>query len=55
MVVIGFGVENSNDKITQCQMARYVSSNEAFWRIFSFQIHERHPTVVHLVVRLENG
>ena len=32
-----------------------MSTNEAFWRIFSFQIHEHHPTVVHLAVHLENG
>ncbi|CAF4915792.1 unnamed protein product [Pieris macdunnoughi] len=32
-------------------MGRYVSSNKAIWRIFSFAIHERYPTVVHL----ENG
>lgn len=55
MAVIGFGAENSNDEVTQYQMGRYVSSNEAFWRIFSFAIHERHPTVVHLAVHLENG
>jgi len=36
-------------------MGRYVSSNEAIWRIFSFAIHERYPTVVHLAVHLENG
>ncbi|XP_075236541.1 uncharacterized protein LOC142333393 [Lycorma delicatula] len=33
----------------------YISSNEAVWRILSFPIHERHPTVVHLAVHLENG
>lgn len=36
-------------------MGRYISSNEAVWRIFSFPIHERYPTVVHLAVHLENG
>lgn len=56
MAVIGFGAEYSNDEVTQYQMGRYVSSsNEAFWRIVSFPIHERHPTVVHLAVHLENG
>lgn len=50
-----FGVTNANDEISQYQMGRYVSSNEAIWRIFSFAIHERHPTVVHLAVHLENG
>jgi hypothetical protein len=54
MAVIGFGAKNSNKEVTQYQMGRYVSSNEAFWRIFSFPIHEKHPTVVHLAVHLEN-
>ncbi|GFR25386.1 helitron_like_N domain-containing protein [Trichonephila clavata] len=55
MAVIGIGAENSNDEVTQYQMGRCVSSNEAVWRIFSFPIHERHPSVVHLAVHLENG
>ncbi|UYV77690.1 hypothetical protein LAZ67_15001947 [Cordylochernes scorpioides] len=53
-----FGVENttaSNDEVTQYQLGRYISSNEAVWRILSFSIHERYPTVVHLAVHLENG
>ncbi|XP_026464659.1 uncharacterized protein LOC113367249 [Ctenocephalides felis] len=36
-------------------MSRYVSSNEAIWRVFGFSIHERNPSVVHLAVHLENG
>ncbi|GFX55068.1 uncharacterized protein LOC104236095 [Trichonephila clavipes] len=31
-----------------------ISSNEAVWRIL-FPIHERHPSVIHLAVHLENG
>ncbi|KAL4143314.1 hypothetical protein QTP88_005660 [Uroleucon formosanum] len=56
MAVIRIGVENSNDEVTQYQMemSRYFSSNEAVWRIFSFPIHERHFSVVHLAVHLEN-
>ena len=50
-----FALTNTNDEVSQFQMGRYVSSNEAIWRIFSFPIHERHPTVVHLAVHLENG
>lgn len=55
MAVFGVAAENSNDEVTQYQMGRYVSSNEGMWRIFSFPIHERHPTVFHLAVHLENG
>lgn len=55
MAVFAVDGENSIDEVTQYQMGRYVSSNEAIWRIFSFAIHERHPTVVHLAVHLKNG
>ncbi|EFN71667.1 hypothetical protein EAG_00462, partial [Camponotus floridanus] len=55
MAVFGIAGPNNNDEISTYQMGRYVSSNEAVWRIFSFPIHERHPTVVHLAVHLENG
>ncbi|GFU44401.1 helitron_like_N domain-containing protein [Trichonephila clavipes] len=53
-----FGVEittASNDEVTQYQLGHYISSNEAVWRILSFSIHERYPTVVHLALHLENG
>ncbi|XP_055306971.1 uncharacterized protein LOC129571224 [Sitodiplosis mosellana] len=47
--------QNKNDEIIQYQLGRYISTNEALWRIFSFNIHERYPTVQHLAVHLENG
>ncbi|CAG4937745.1 unnamed protein product [Colias eurytheme] len=46
---------NRNDEILMYQMGRYINSNEAAWRIFSFPIHEREPAVQHLAVHLENG
>ncbi|XP_017470629.1 PREDICTED: uncharacterized protein LOC108362237 [Rhagoletis zephyria] len=56
MAVFGVGnVAAQLDEINQYQLGRYISSNEALWRILSFSIHERHPTVVHLAVHLENG
>ncbi|GFV41445.1 ATP-dependent DNA helicase [Trichonephila clavipes] len=56
MEVFGVGnVAAPLDEINQYQLERYISSNEAVWRILSFPIHERHPTVVHLAVHLENG
>jgi hypothetical protein len=55
MAVFGVAAENSNDEVTQYQMGCYVSINEGMWRLFSFPIHERHPTAVHLAVHLENG
>lgn len=45
---------NQNDEITNYQIGRYISSNEAVWRIFGFPIHERDPAVIHLTVHLEN-
>jgi len=53
--VFGVATENSNDEITHFQMRRYVSSGcQAMWRIFSFPIHERYPTIVHMTVHLKN-
>ncbi|GFQ87962.1 uncharacterized protein TNCT_597611 [Trichonephila clavata] len=46
---------NNNHEITLYQIGWYISSNEAVWRIFGFQIHERVPAVIHLVFHLENG
>ena len=53
-----FGLERDGsavDEIKHYQLGRYISSNEAVWRILDFPIHERYPTVVHLAVHLENG
>uniref|UniRef100_UPI00358FC200 uncharacterized protein n=1 Tax=Myxine glutinosa TaxID=7769 RepID=UPI00358FC200 len=46
---------NIRDEVTQHQQGRYISSNEAFWRIFAFPIHQRHPAIQQLAVHLENG
>ncbi|XP_055910566.1 uncharacterized protein LOC129944932 [Eupeodes corollae] len=51
-----FGIAgDKSDEITSYQLGRYISTNEAIWRIFSFAIHERYPTVLHLAVHLQNG
>ncbi|CAB3237853.1 unnamed protein product [Arctia plantaginis] len=55
MAVFGLQSSNTNDEISRYQVGRYVNCNEEIWRIFAFPIHERHPTVVHLAVHLENG
>ena len=34
-------------------MGRYISSNEAIWRIFTFPMHERDPAVVNVAVPLD--
>ncbi|XP_064647485.1 uncharacterized protein LOC135500168 [Lineus longissimus] len=43
------------NEIEQYQIGRYISTNEAIWRILAFPIHERYPPVIHLQVHLENG
>ena len=53
-----FGFEKDGrmiDEVERYQLGRYISSNEAVWRILQFPIHERYPTVEHLAVHLENG
>jgi hypothetical protein len=44
-----------NDEIQTFQSGRYISSNEAVWRILGFPVHQRYPAVTHLSVHLENG
>ncbi|CAF4346029.1 unnamed protein product, partial [Rotaria magnacalcarata] len=54
--VFGLGRDGAPvDEISNYQLGRYISSNEAVWRVLGFAIHERYPTVVHLAVHLENG
>jgi len=50
MAALALQTPDTNDEITRYQVGRYVSCNEAIWRIFSFSIHERYPTLVHLAV-----
>ncbi|KAL4119657.1 hypothetical protein QTP88_012451 [Uroleucon formosanum] len=50
-----FTTENQKGEITMYESNRYISSAEAVWRILSFSIHERYPTVFHLAAHLENA
>ena len=52
-----FGLQDSDhhDEVENYQLGRYISSNEAVWRILDFPVHERYPSVMHLHVHLENG
>ncbi|GFW96523.1 ATP-dependent DNA helicase [Trichonephila clavipes] len=43
------------DEVQTFRAGRYVSSNEAAWRILGLPLHERHPTVIHFAVHLPNG
>ncbi len=53
--MFGLQQENKYDEVLQYQQGRYISSNEAFWRIFDYVIHKRHPAIEQLSVHLENG
>lgn len=55
MAILAVTIENQHDERVQYQMGRYINSNEAIWRILSFPIYDRDPTVVNLTVHLENG
>lgn len=55
MAVFNVQGVNEQDEIARYPMGRYISSNEAVWRILSFPMHERDPAVIHLAVHLENG
>ena len=55
MAIFGVRDQDANDEIKCFQAARYISTNKALWRIFSFPIHTHHPTVQQLTVHLENG
>ena len=54
-----FTVQEDNrhkrDEVYKYEIGRYISSNEAFWRIFNFPIHHHFPPVTKLSVHLENG
>lgn len=47
--------DGERNEISNYQRGRYISSNEAVWRILEFPIHERYPTVIHLHVHLPEG
>jgi hypothetical protein len=53
--VFALGNDRTNDEFMRYQLGRYISSNEAVWRILGLPSHERHSTVVQLRVHLENG
>ena len=56
MAVFGLqGKDQVVDEVNNYQLGRYISSNEAVWRLFGFDIHDRYPAVVNLSVHLENG
>ncbi|XP_059223034.1 uncharacterized protein LOC131996874 [Stomoxys calcitrans] len=49
-----FSIQSPNEVETY-QSGRYICSSEAVWRMLSFEVHDRAPTIVHLAVHLENG
>lgn len=55
MAMFELDSKNNHDEIKLYQLGRYISTNEAFWRIFCFPIHDRNPSVLRLDIHLENG
>ncbi|GFQ81851.1 ATP-dependent DNA helicase [Trichonephila clavata] len=55
MFAVANEMPNRLDEVTTYQQGRYISSNEAVWRLLNFSIHQRYPTVVHLAVHLEGA
>jgi len=45
-----FGLQDSEhyEEVENYRLGRYISSNEAVWRILDFPVHERYPSVMHL-------
>ena len=53
-----FGMEKQGaerDEVARYELGRYISSNEAIWRILQFPIHDRYPAVLKLNVHLPDG
>lgn len=53
-----FNLDNGEidiNEVKSFKTGRYISTNEALWRIFSLDMHERYPPVQRLAVHLENG
>jgi len=51
-----FSLHNeARNEVKQHQTTRYIFSTEALWRILSFPIDERCPTVAQLAIYRENG
>ena len=44
--------KNLNDEVEVYKLGRYISSSEAIWRIYDFNIHEHYPAVEPLSVHL---
>jgi hypothetical protein len=43
---------NKNDEVERFLNARYVSASEALWRLYGFELHQRHPSVEKLPCHL---
>ena len=44
----------SHDEVEQFLNAQYISSSEAYWRIYEFPIQDLYPSVEKLPIHLEN-
>ena len=53
-ILLGVQGNTKNDEVTRYLNARYISASEAFWRIYGFEIHRKHPPVEKLSCHLPN-
>ena len=54
MATFAFFNEGERDEIKNYLTGHYISINEAIWRNFWLETHQRYPAVVNLAVHLEN-
>ncbi len=47
--------KNPDDEIQQFLDSRYVSTSEAFWRIFDFKMHDEFPKICKLQLHLPDA
>ena len=45
---------SANDGVEKFLNARYISTSEAFWRLYGFEIQHKHPAVKKLPCHLPN-
>lgn len=53
-VLMEVRTNDENDEISRYANARYISASEAFWRLYGFEIHSKHPPVEKLPCHLPN-
>jgi hypothetical protein len=53
-VIHGIQNDEIEDEVVNFQESIYISSSEACWRIFQFEMHRNYPNITRLAVHLKN-